>query len=261
MVRYIQRGTGITASERISVIAGDFIQNLRIALDYLVWQLVHRESEKPDGRHFFPIHEDPRQFNGEVKFRKREPEKSPLFGIPIDGDAWTIIEKAQPFNCVPAGPPGDPLATPYGSPVAVLKRLSNADKHQSLLYQEPIPERSTLLRAIGWSDEVRLVEYRVTGLPLSLERPTEIIRLRFAPSNRDAGMYVKGNITLNPTFGEIGTKAKDDGFIYGTQVTVGTGTDDLVKTVRGILEKIARLPRVIGWEPGHDASPSAGPSA
>jgi len=237
---------GVLPSARVSAIAGDFVQNLRAALDYMVCQLVVREGKSPNDRNEFPILESASRFRDEVKLAKRR-EKTGLYGIPVDGDAWKVIEQAQPFNRVPVGPTGDPLATPYGSPIAILRRLSNADKHQTLLFQLPIPEGSTLLTAVGWSDSVRLAEHRIAGLPISIETPTEILRLRFEPAGRDPGMYVKGKISLNPTFGELGVKPMPDGFIYGTQVTVGAGTTSLVQTVLDVAEAIAALPNVVGW--------------
>lgn len=230
---------GQTPDPKIGAIAGDFVNNLRCVLDYIVWQAVLRESEQPDGRHFFPICQARNDFDGEVKFRKRKPEKSPLFWIPIDGDAWAVIEKAQPFNRTPANPFMDHLA--------VLQRLSNADKHRTLPPQFMFPSQTGLLDAIGWSDTVTVVEQRMIVQPLSNEGPTEIIGFRFAPEGTDPGMYMKGKLGLDPTFGEVGAKPNAEGVIYGTQATVFGATNQMVETVKGVAEGFAALPRVTGW--------------
>jgi hypothetical protein len=109
------------------------------------------------------------------------------------------------------------------------------------------PEQRTLVDAFGWSSEVTLVEQRVAAGPLSYEVPTEVMRLRFDPSDRDPGMYMKRKPAINPTFGEEGTKPDRDGYIRGTQLTVITGTASLVMAVRDVIEAAVRLPRVSGW--------------
>src|SRR3989304_6763196 len=79
---------------RFSVIVGDILHNIRSALDHLVWQLVLRDGHEPTTRNEFPIYESRDKFFEEVKFRKKKPQRSVLYGIKVDGDAWTIIERA-----------------------------------------------------------------------------------------------------------------------------------------------------------------------
>jgi len=235
------------APKRLAAIAGDFVQNLRAVLDYLVWQLVLREGEEPTEANAFPICETKNGFIRDVKEPKRR-ERSALWRIPVDGGAWAIIEGAQPFNRPPGNPAFEPWGPAYHAPLAVLSRLSNADKHRSLLIDLTFPEQRTVLDAFGWSDDVTLVEQRISALPLSYELPTEVMRLRFAPSDRDPGMYMKGSPALNPTFGEEGAKPDRDGFTRGTQLSVNAGTAFLVGAVREVVEQVALLPRVVGWE-------------
>ena len=83
---------------RWALIGGDLIHNLRSVLDHLVWQLVLRDGQQPSRWNEFPIIDSEQRFLQEVKFRKRNPDRSPLQGIRVDGDAWAIIEAAQPYK-------------------------------------------------------------------------------------------------------------------------------------------------------------------
>lgn len=107
---------------RIATVAGDAIQNLRAALDHLVWQVVLSEGEQP-GRHTcFPIYVS--EFEFEKKVRKPpEGRRGPLHGIDPSGDKWAIIEGFQPYHS----------ARPLVDPLATIAALSNADKHRTLL--------------------------------------------------------------------------------------------------------------------------------
>jgi hypothetical protein len=110
------------APKRLSVIAGDLIQNLRSALDHAVWQIVLRHGQKPGKHTCFPIYRSKSQFEKRV----RNPPKDrlgPLHGIDHSADEWTLIEAVQPYHAP------DPVV----DPLAVIAALSNADKHRTLL--------------------------------------------------------------------------------------------------------------------------------
>lgn len=103
---------------RLGTIVGDALNNLRAALDHLVWQLVIANNETP-GRHSqFPIIRDPKLWE-KVTHRNHERGPGPLKGI-VNG--LPEIEALQPYNA--ADPESDPLAR--------LAELSNADKHRVL---------------------------------------------------------------------------------------------------------------------------------
>jgi hypothetical protein len=96
------------------VIIGEAVQNLRSALDYLVYELaIHdRGGSKPRTRTQFPICTTPGNF-----FRGRE------YIRPLLGEHRRRIRKLQPYQSK------DPAA----HPLAILNRLSNTDKHRLLL--------------------------------------------------------------------------------------------------------------------------------
>ena len=97
---------------RLGVIAGDVIQNLRSALDHLVWAYTGPGLRGTDTG--FPIVARPRNF--EASAAKRIPGVSEA--------VRALIERSQPYH--------------WGSarrdhPLFILKNLSNIDKHRTLL--------------------------------------------------------------------------------------------------------------------------------
>jgi hypothetical protein len=117
----------------LGLIAGDVVQNLRAALDQLIW--TNSEASKRDERTGFPI------YVTEKKYRANAPSK--VRGIPEDGVA--IIERSQPFQM---GTRAD------AHPLAMLQRLSNADKHRTLLPVAVVQQRAPALVGYGeWKVE------------------------------------------------------------------------------------------------------------
>jgi hypothetical protein len=95
-----------------ALIIGDAVQNIRSALEHLAYEL-----STPAGRRrgtAFPIFDDERGFKarGERKIGT------------IEGDERTLIERVQPYNAT---------KVPSNDPLAILRRLSNLDKHRLLV--------------------------------------------------------------------------------------------------------------------------------
>lgn len=92
---------------------GDAIQTMRTALEYLAYELSSPRARK-SGQTSFPI------FSDECEFKVR--------GVPriasIKGDERTLIERVQPYAAT---------KVPSNDPLAILRRLSNLDKHQLLV--------------------------------------------------------------------------------------------------------------------------------
>ncbi len=100
---------------RFGLIAGDFLQNTRSSLDYLVWQLVIANNKKPGRCNAFPICETPEGWEKSIHENHR------LRGI--HSDAVAEIKALQP--CFSKSP--NPL------PLTVLETLTNHNKHRSSL--------------------------------------------------------------------------------------------------------------------------------
>lgn len=116
---------------RFGLIAGDFVQNLRSALDYLVWQLILANGKIPHETNTgFPVCKSPSAFD-KAKDRK-------LIGVP--SEAITLIESLMPYPERQQGP--------APQPIQVLDELTNENKHRQVLLpalgtifkpNEPVP--------------------------------------------------------------------------------------------------------------------------
>jgi len=174
-----------------SIICGEAVHNLRSALDYLVWQLVLVEGNKPDRWNSFPIYSKTEDFESKVRFPK-DPKRGPLHGIALDGEAWALIEGEQPYHS----------RVPREHYLATLALLSNVDKHRALHSQMFFPSVESIGDAIGWNPAAHLLEYKETLYPLLYEDEAEVLRLRFSAAGPDPQVHVKGQIRLEPTFGD-----------------------------------------------------------
>ena len=101
----------------LSLIVGDIVQNLRTALDHLVWELVRANGQKPTRENAFPIFDRPPP--GEDEHPEQQRWNRNLAGL--HPDAVQLIERCQPYH-------GPSLRT-----LAALRRLSNEDKHRVLV--------------------------------------------------------------------------------------------------------------------------------
>lgn len=99
-------------SVELGLIAGDVVQNLRAALDQLIWG--NSAGDKRDNQTAFPI------YVTQAEYRSGAPAK--IKGISESG--LPFIEKWQPFQWG---------ARASEHPLAMLQRLSNTDKHRTLL--------------------------------------------------------------------------------------------------------------------------------
>jgi hypothetical protein len=208
--------------EEFALCVGDFLVNIRSALDHLVWQLVLREGEKTRSSHYFPIIGTDKEFIDKVRSpSKKAGKRSPLYGNPVDGDAWAIIEANQPFN----------RAERNLDYLSWLSKFVNRDKHRTLLARDSIVRADNIENFIGWRANIEPIE-RIESLSnLSPVQPTELIRYRFA---FDPGIYMKRPIPVQPTFGD-GESTMNIGVLQQIRFQVGE-----------ILNDVGALPNVEG---------------
>jgi len=180
---------------RLSLICGDAIQNLRSSLDHLVWQLVLLEGNRPGSWTRFPITTHVNDFNSSVRAPKKSP--SPLQGITVDSEAWTLIKEAQPYK---GGVMGE---DPDVHELSFLAFLSNTDKHRTLMSRLVFPGRGTLKDLIDSNPpDAAIAEYYVANQPLSLVEKTELVRWRYSEPGPDPQVRVKRRFPVQPTFGD-----------------------------------------------------------
>jgi hypothetical protein len=123
----------------LSVICGDFIHNLRSALNYIVVALVDKSGANLTKKHQFPIFEDQASYEGKIWDTTTAIGRGDLGNV-IYG--LREIYDLQPFRkdpkfCVGFEPGQDPMSA---HPLFHLNRLSNADKHRLLANLTPIPD-------------------------------------------------------------------------------------------------------------------------
>lgn len=100
---------------RFGLIAGDFFQNLRSVLDYLVWQLTLINRNIPGTHSAFPVCHSQEAWD---KCYKRK-----LNGV--NKEAIRLIEEAQPYR----------QTQKFGFPdIHVLDELTNENKHRQVLF-------------------------------------------------------------------------------------------------------------------------------
>jgi hypothetical protein len=104
-----------------SVVLGDFLHNTRTALDHLVWQLVIDNRETPTRNTQFPICLAPEKFETDKKTRLRG----------VSDQNAEIIANTQPYAREDLRGQS-PTYIAIEHPLAILKKLSNKDKHQVL---------------------------------------------------------------------------------------------------------------------------------
>lgn len=108
----------------IALIAGDFVQNLRSSLDYLVWELILAFGQEPCRKNMFPICDSFESFQEQLSRHR------------LDGmadDAKAEIERLQPYN------DGAEI-----KPLRVIENLSVRNRHRRLLLTilKPNPART-----------------------------------------------------------------------------------------------------------------------
>jgi hypothetical protein len=145
----------------LSIIFGDFIHNLRCALNYIVTALVEKSPGAALGnKHQFPIFE-----TRDGYLKRVGDERSAVHGGMLAGVCYGLKEiwDLQPFHRDPKlahfVKPGDDVIAAY--PLFHLNRLSNADKHRLLARIVPKPEEIIIEEPSGGA----IVETRMIHVP------------------------------------------------------------------------------------------------
>lgn len=164
---------------QIAAPVGDAIQNIRNALDYLVYAWSPAKHRRR-GRTGFPICDDLCEF--EVKGRKM------IRGI--TGDELAFIEWHQPYKRT------DP---PRNDPLSVLRRLSNKDKHRLLL-----PVAAAVSDSASWIGSTNAVIEITHYSPGPVDDDTKILAFTARRKDPTAQMHVEAQSGLEVQLGERG---------------------------------------------------------
>jgi hypothetical protein len=103
---------------------GDFLHNVRCALDYCVYSAVVEVGKDSGENAKFPIKKTKDLWLSDLVNRPPKARPSPLIGLAFDSREFAIVEQAQPYHVLTKDRPGHPLLK--------LQGLSNIDKHRQL---------------------------------------------------------------------------------------------------------------------------------
>jgi hypothetical protein len=121
--RYVFRATHDSPDPtQLSPLIGDFVQNVRASLDYLVWELVSVAGNAGTTSNEFPIFTDPK------RYVKDSPKK--IHGVPPE--AVMVFERLQPFAGANSQAWNPNWRDPDREPLTLLRDLSIRDKHRSI---------------------------------------------------------------------------------------------------------------------------------
>ncbi len=116
--------------DRIPIIAGEILQGMRSALDYVAWQLALGQSDTPPKNTAFPIF-------GKAKNYRTDSDR---FIGGIDPSVHPTFDAVQPYHA------GDKA---FDHPLWVLHRLANDDKHKAPHVVGSVPSSMGIFRPDG----------------------------------------------------------------------------------------------------------------
>jgi hypothetical protein len=219
-----------------SIVSGDYVHNLRSALDHLVWQLVKVSGAKPGPWNSFPIYGNEDDFIRDVKQRAKKRGRGPLEGIDKRGPIWALIESYQPYKNTKLPPwlPTDMMHRDKWRSrltfLGILNALNNIDKHRAIHGFSVFPAKGRPINeSVDWNPEAVLVEQKDRESWEPLKDGAELARFRFRPG-------VQPNVRVTrPIFFQAGFEAE---FAAGEGVTVlmfsmqtmGEGVEEIVRS-------------------------------
>jgi hypothetical protein len=152
---------------KVSVLAGDYIHNLRSALDYMVTVLVDASDARLRTIHEFPIFTDPEAYSRKVGTVHKARSGGPLHGVTY---GLGVIEEVQPYHMQPE---------PERHPLAQLYRLSNTDKHRQALVLSERMGRPQM--TFDFSGVAPVERWFMPEWGLAVDKDTKIAAFRFEP--------------------------------------------------------------------------------
>jgi hypothetical protein len=186
----------------LSLIAGDYIQNVRAALDHLICQLVRASGQEPGRSNAFPIlGEKPTAKNGGLDRWNRQ-----LRGVDVTLRRW--IELVQPYQRRHA---------PRLDPLSVLRDLSNEDKHRVVLRRVtaiPHPERTEPRLDIQGRRDVDAIEEYQLFANRPLEDGDKVLSAAISITGANPHVHLAGELALDVAFGERLIPAAQLGLLF-----------------------------------------------
>ena len=162
--RYVLRVTE-QPDPKLAVLIGDFVHNMRSALDHIAVALAPPDRWKSAG---FPIQfEDIWETCSHGLYVNKDEQARKRFSSLTEGmpaGAIALIKRLQPYSNAPE----DVLAHPIG----VLSRLENADKHRNLIaLGSGVEDGTTIVTARGQTLEQDAFGFRHNGAEVAKFQP------------------------------------------------------------------------------------------
>lgn len=174
---------------RLGAILGDYLQNLRSALDNLVTQLILLNGKPLPRRTGFPVFDTERSYKavGVKRISGVRPQHA------------AVIESLQPYH-------GGNDTRPRS--IELVNALANLDRHKTIHPAFVGPARRDVpfvFRREPINTNV-LIEGEVTSAGKGLEDGAELARLRVLTPQGQAQIEVKANVLVELAFGERGLR-------------------------------------------------------
>ncbi len=177
----------------LGVKVGEFIHNVRSALDHLAWGLVLCSGGTPTRDTMFPIYQSHGEWITVLEKPRPNGRASPLEGVAKGARA--LIKAAQPYH---------EGKRAVSHPLMKLVRLSNEDKHRRLHVAQVTAKRTGPLRFDPPGIvTVRDVRYAPPGTVVKNGAQVARVKLRW-DAVPHAKMYVSATSDINIAFGEAG---------------------------------------------------------
>jgi hypothetical protein len=208
--------------EHVVLMARDCLGSAQTVLNLAVHQFLLREDKEPQQANCFPLCETREDFLNTVKTPAQRGKRSPLRGLPINGDVWTIIEQSQPFND----------SQPHDCPLALLKEFTQVDEQRTAPVVQTFLDRAKLVKSIHWRSHLQPIERDFRHVPLSPVHPTVVARFRFPITDEDPCVDVERDLKAETGIANGKTSVQTE-FLY-----------ILLGHVRQTLEQFKALPRV-----------------
>jgi hypothetical protein len=199
---------------RFSARIGEVAHDLRSALDHLIWgeavELVGYKRADKD-RPAFPL------LTSRVAFKKSEVKRY------VSPDAWTVIERHQPYSR------GKPKRSRV---LLVLHEINRIDKHRALnIGVAGLPNLIKPLALIDWNPDARMTAPPLVGIPAfkRLKRETEVARYFFDAAGPEPNVRMKKTPPLHVSFGDLPRKLR------------GAAITQTIREVRQVVKDFAAL--------------------
>lgn len=207
---------------RLSVITGDVIQNFRSALDYLVYELVALDNGEYWEDTQFPLVSEHHLLGSNHRFKGTLERLKP--------EHRAFIESVQPYESVGRTPRDIRFNLVENRPLAVLRDISDEDKHRAVLSRYYVPRPVGEVRVVGTG--CLIVDYIVMGYPL--QPGAKVVQARIAVTKPPPS--VKVHYDFVPVVYLAGKTSSSQGAIDEALDRIGARVTSIVRKFEPLFE-------------------------